>query len=90
MTQEQRLKPWTPLPLRDRLQPPLDLPILRNTEKPYLVSSHSWQRQLSWHLDVGLGWDAGIKRKSQPNEDSVVGMQGTCIYNHKLLPFGLF
>jgi serine/threonine protein phosphatase PrpC len=90
MTQERRLKPWTPLPLRDRLQPPLDLPMHRNTEKPYLVSSQPWQRQLSWHLDVGLGWDAGIKRKSQPNEDSVVGMQGTCIYNHKLLPFGLF
>ncbi|MEO8972207.1 MAG: protein phosphatase 2C domain-containing protein [Ktedonobacteraceae bacterium] len=48
-----------------------------------------WQRKLQLHLEIGSGWDAGIKRKQQPNEDSMVAFSGTCIYNNALLPFGL-
>ena len=48
-----------------------------------------WQRNLQLRLEIGTGWDAGIKRKQQPNEDSMVAFQGTCIYNNALVPFGL-
>jgi len=48
-----------------------------------------WERKLPLRLEIGSGWDVGIKRKQQPNEDSMVAMQGTCIYNNALLPFGL-
>lgn len=49
-----------------------------------------WQRQLSLSLEIGVGWDVGTSRKHKPNEDSLVALQGTCIYNSQLLPFGLF
>ncbi len=49
----------------------------------------SWQRTMQLRLEIGTGWDVGIKRKQQPNEDSMVAMQGTCIYNNALAPFGL-
>ena len=39
---------------------------------------------------VGMGWDAGIKRKRDPNEDSIAAIQGTCTYNEQLIPFDLF
>lgn len=54
-----------------------------------LTAPVQWQRKLQLRLEVGLGWDVGIKRKQQPNEDSVVALQGTCIYNNALLPFSL-
>ncbi|MGH2481567.1 MAG: PP2C family protein-serine/threonine phosphatase, partial [Ktedonobacteraceae bacterium] len=54
-----------------------------------LTAPVQWQRRLQLRLEVGLGWDVGIKRKQQPNEDSVVALQGTCIYNNALLPFSL-
>ncbi len=54
-----------------------------------LTAPVQWQRKLQVRLEVGSGWDAGIKRKKQPNEDSIVAMQGTCIYNNALVPFGL-
>lgn len=54
-----------------------------------LTAPVQWQRKLQLRLEIGSGWDAGIKRKKQPNEDSMVAMQGTCIYNNALLPFGL-
>ncbi len=41
-------------------------------------------------LEVGVGWNSGITRKQQPNEDSLVVLQGTCTYNDRLVPFGLF
>ncbi len=41
-------------------------------------------------LEVGVGWNSGIARKQQPNEDSLVVLQGTCTYNDRLVPFGLF
>jgi serine/threonine protein phosphatase PrpC len=55
-----------------------------------LTDPLQWQRKLQLRLEIGSGWDAGIKRKRQPNEDSVVALQGTCIFNNALLPFGLF
>ncbi|MFL5705551.1 MAG: PP2C family protein-serine/threonine phosphatase, partial [Ktedonobacteraceae bacterium] len=39
---------------------------------------------------VGMGWDAGIKRKHDPNEDSIAAVQGTCTYKEYLIPFDLF
>jgi serine/threonine protein phosphatase PrpC len=56
----------------------------------HLTNPLQWQRKLQLRLEIGSGWDAGIKRKRQPNEDSVVALQGTCIFNNALLPFGLF
>ncbi len=55
-----------------------------------LTNPLQWQRKLQLRLEIGSGWDVGIKRKRQPNEDSVVALQGTCIFNNALLPFGLF
>src|SRR5438128_12040881 len=49
-----------------------------------------WQLQVLEELAVGVGWDAGIARKGMPNEDSLVAFQGSCIYNARLAPFGLF
>jgi len=41
-------------------------------------------------LEVGVGWNSGITRQQQPNEDSLIVLQGTCTYNDRLVPFGLF
>lgn len=41
-------------------------------------------------LEVGVGWDAGLMRKDDPNEDSLVVLQGICTYQGQLAPFGLF
>ena len=41
-------------------------------------------------LIVGVGWHSGIVRRHNPNEDSVVVLQGTCTYHGQLVPFGLF
>lgn len=49
-----------------------------------------WQPELAFSFDIGTGWDVGKKRKDRPNEDSVVALQGMCIYNGQLCPFGLF
>ena len=49
-----------------------------------------WQPELAFNFDIGTGWDVGKKRKDRPNEDSVVALQGMCIYNGQLCPFGLF
>lgn len=49
-----------------------------------------WHPELAFSFDIGAGWDVGKKRKDRPNEDSVVALQGMCIYNGQLCPFGLF
>lgn len=49
-----------------------------------------WHPELAFSFDIGAGWDVGKKRKERPNEDSVVALQGMCIYNGQLCPFGLF
>jgi len=41
-------------------------------------------------MAIGIGWNTGIKRKRNPNEDSVVAIQSTCNYQEQLIPFGLF
>ena len=41
-------------------------------------------------LQVGVGWDAGLLRGTEPNEDSVLALQGMCSYKGQLVPFGLF
>jgi len=55
-----------------------------------LTTTQSWQRRLALHLEVGTDWHVGIRRKEKPNEDSLVAIEGMCIYNSRLLPFGLF
>lgn len=87
ITEEQEVLPWSPLPLPVRQKPPQIL--TKNFEKEP-ITPNSWQRQLSHHLNVGVGWDVGTTRKHKPNEDSLVTFQGNCIYNCRLLPFGLF
>jgi serine/threonine protein phosphatase PrpC len=42
------------------------------------------------HMDIGIGWDKGITRRYMPNEDGLIVLQGTCICNEQLVPFGLF
>lgn len=42
------------------------------------------------HTEVGVGWHTGIRRQRSPNEDSLMTLQGTCTYNGRLVPFGLF
>ncbi len=44
----------------------------------------------TYPLSVGVGWHTGIVRRSEPNEDSLVVLQGLCTYAERLLPFGLF
>ena len=41
-------------------------------------------------LQVGVGWDTGHLRGTEPNEDSVLAIQGMCSYKGQLVPFGLF
>lgn len=41
-------------------------------------------------LEVGVGWNTGIARQRNPNEDSLVVLQGTCTFHGRLVPFGLF
>lgn len=41
-------------------------------------------------LEVGVGWNAGLRRRELPNEDSLAVLQGTYTYEGQLLPFGLF
>jgi serine/threonine protein phosphatase PrpC len=74
--------------LPGRQQPPLVLPGFKDVDPQ--SASQQWQRQLSLHFEFGADWDVGIKRKARPNEDSLVALQGTCIYNAHLSPFGLF
>ncbi len=80
--------PWSPLSLPMRQKPPLILS--KQYEQEHQMPFQPWQRQLSLSLEIGVGWDVGTSRKHKPNEDSLVALQGTCIYNSQLLPFGLF
>jgi PPM family protein phosphatase len=41
-------------------------------------------------LQIGVGWDAGLLRRSEPNEDSILALQGMCTYKGQIVPFGLF
>jgi len=88
ITEEQQQLPWSPLTLPARQKPPLVLS--KHFETAYQTPPQPWQRKLPLHLDIGVGWDVGTKRKNKPNEDSLIALQGTCIYNGQLLTFGLF
>jgi serine/threonine protein phosphatase PrpC len=88
ITEEQEQLPWSPLTLPVRQKSPLVL--TKHFEMEYQAPTQPWQRKLPLHLEVGVGWDVGTKRKHKPNEDSLIALQGTCIYNGQLLTFGLF
>ncbi|WP_376793882.1 PP2C family protein-serine/threonine phosphatase [Thermogemmatispora sp.] len=49
-----------------------------------------WQRDLPLRLEVGTAWHLGEGRRPGPNGDRLVALQGTCVCNERLLPFGLF
>nr|BBH94789.1 hypothetical protein KTA_29880 [Thermogemmatispora argillosa] len=49
-----------------------------------------WQRDLPLRLEVGTAWHQGEGRRLSSNGDHLVALQGTCICNERLLPFGLF
>jgi serine/threonine protein phosphatase PrpC len=48
------------------------------------------QRQHSIRLEVSSASDPGIKRKDDPNEDSILSIHGTRIHHAWSHPFGLF
>ncbi|HLZ58532.1 MAG TPA: protein phosphatase 2C domain-containing protein [Ktedonosporobacter sp.] len=59
--------------------------------RPALPPAAGSSRQPSLRpLEVGVGWHTGIARRRNPNEDSLVVLQGTCTYQEQLVPFGLF
>jgi PPM family protein phosphatase len=70
------------IPTRPML-PPLTTP-QPVTHTPY-HTPHPYQT-----LQIGVGWDAGLLRRNEPNEDSVLAIQGMCSYKGQLVPFGLF
>jgi serine/threonine protein phosphatase PrpC len=41
-------------------------------------------------LTIGVGWHRGLTRSHDPNEDSLVFLQGMCTYHDQLMPFSLF
>ncbi|MBX5450679.1 MAG: serine/threonine-protein phosphatase [Thermogemmatispora sp.] len=49
-----------------------------------------WQRDLPLHLEVGTAWHQGEGRRFSSNDEHLMALQGTCIRNGRLLPFGLF
>jgi serine/threonine protein phosphatase PrpC len=59
-------------------------------ERPSRAGTVGTLMRTKTKLEVGVGWNSGIARKQQPNEDSLVVLQGTCTYNDRLVPFGLF
>jgi len=59
--------------------------------RPALPPATASPRQVSsGSLPMGVGWHKGIARMRNPNEDSVVVLQGTCTYDGQLVSFGLF
>jgi serine/threonine protein phosphatase PrpC len=60
-----------------------------NTPQPVAHTVRRTQHQQQM-LQVGIGWDAGRVRQSDPNEDSVLILQGMCSYKDQIVPFGLF
>jgi serine/threonine protein phosphatase PrpC len=41
-------------------------------------------------VNVGIGWDAGIVRRTKPNEDNLTVLHSTCTQNGRLLPLDLY
>jgi serine/threonine protein phosphatase PrpC len=67
-------------------RPASDAPISR----PLTPPPASPRPRLIQPLEVGVGWNTGITRQRNPNEDSLVVLQGTCTFHGRLVPFGLF
>ena len=92
----QRMHPTTPLPQaapartwqRQHPNPPSIDDVPTTPERPSRTGKLGSQTRT--RLDVGVGWNSGITRQNRPNEDSLVVLQGTCTYNNRLVPFGLF
>ena len=80
----------------------LDPPLSRDSDvTPIALSSHMEATteptdavksggERYFKLAVGTGLDAGIKRKSKPNEDRLLAIQGTLASDASAQPFGLF
>ncbi|MBV9706508.1 MAG: serine/threonine-protein phosphatase [Chloroflexi bacterium] len=91
--QEQQQQAWSDaFPVLVSLKqtgPIQDMPtVVRTVENSRASDAVTMPRGL--HMDIGVNWDKGITRKDMPNEDSLVVLQGTCICNELLVPFGLF
>jgi PPM family protein phosphatase len=67
-------------------RPASDAPISR----PLTPPTSPQRPRLIQPLEVGVGWNTGITRQRNPNEDSLVVLQGTCTFHGRLVPFGLF
>src|SRR5207245_6112666 len=80
---QQKSQFWTYVP-----ESPQPLPPLSEFTGPQVAVVAPQQPPL--HMRVGIASDPGIKRKQQPNEDSLIAIQGTRTYPSQALPFGLF
>jgi serine/threonine protein phosphatase PrpC len=60
-----------------------------HTSQPVIDTSYQAPQPYQM-LQVGVGWDAGLLRRSEPNEDSILSLQGMCSYKGQIVPFGLF
>ena len=74
----------TPISRTLRIIPP------RETSEMPASDEEQDPRESSIRLAVGASSDPGIKRRDDPNEDSVLAIQGMCHNRTDLLPFGLF
>lgn len=63
--------------------------MLKVTE-PGMPAVQRPSRESSIRLEVGSASDPGIKRKDDPNEDSILSIHGTRIHHAWSHPFGLF
>ncbi len=65
-------------------------PVVSSLDGPETPVATLNRPRLIQPLEVGVGWNTGITRQRNPNEDSLVVLQGTCTYHGRLVPFGLF
>jgi serine/threonine protein phosphatase PrpC len=77
----------TPVPSLDSVPTHWAAPFSARPGTPVAPPAPSLRTQ---HARVGVGWNAGIKRKYDPNEDSIAAIQGTCTHKGHTMPFDLF
>jgi serine/threonine protein phosphatase PrpC len=63
---------------------------VREKTEPVMSTVRLPLQESSIRLEVGSASDPGIKRKDDPNEDSILSIQGTRIHHARSHPFGLF
>ncbi|GCE14574.1 PP2C family protein-serine/threonine phosphatase [Tengunoibacter tsumagoiensis] len=83
---DQRSEPYMTLLRRaEKIQeiPTRPIPLLPRPDEQYRTA-------LVQPLQIGVGWDTGLARRSDPNEDNLCVFQATCTYRGMLVPFGLF